>query len=65
MNPTTRFRWLIFNIVGHQGEHPSASIHAGNQAKVLQQWWAYTSIITSTLMKSDGEWKDVPMEQER
>jgi hypothetical protein len=58
MTPTPRLRFV---------ERPDiwAGSHTGKTLRVLQQWWAYDpDSYTEWVTKTNGEWRDVPLEKE-
>ena len=61
MTPTTRFRYVERDSHEHNGEH---FIHP-HRVQVLQQWWEpERNIIDMVAGKTQGEWRDIPLEEE-
>ncbi len=62
MTPTNRLRF-VEREVNEPVPHSNRFVYVGKR-RILQQWWeesAQFDVITDPL---DGEWRDVPIEQE-
>ena len=61
MTPTPKLRFVERDSYSHNGEH----FHEPHKVRILQQWWEIENI-TDALHNNilDGEWRDVPLEQE-
>jgi hypothetical protein len=61
MTPTTRFRYVERDSYEHNGEH---FIHP-HTVRILQQWWKVENITDAVHNNIlDGEWRDIPLENE-
>jgi hypothetical protein len=61
MTPTTRFRYVERDSYEHNGEHFTYP----HRVQVLQQWWEpERNIIDLVAGKTQGEWRDIPLEVE-
>jgi hypothetical protein len=61
MIATTRFRYVERDSYEHNGEH---FIHP-HRVRILQQWWEpERNIIDMVVGKTQGEWRDIPLEVE-
>jgi hypothetical protein len=61
MTPTTRFRYVERDSHEHNGEH---FIHP-HRVRILQQWWKVENVTDAVHNNVlDGEWRDIPLEQE-
>ena len=63
MTPTTRFRY-IERVIQIPVEHMSNTTR-GKFVRILQQWWEpERNIIDMVAGKTQGEWRDIPLEVE-
>lgn len=63
MTPTTRFRY-IERVIQIPVEHMS-NITRGEFVRILQQWWEpERNVIDMVAGKTQGEWRDIPLEEE-
>jgi hypothetical protein len=61
MTPTTRFRYVERDSYSHNGEH----FIEPHRVRILQQWWEpERNIIDMVAGKTQGESRDIPLEQE-
>jgi hypothetical protein len=61
MTPTTKFRYVERDSYSHNGEH----FIEPHRVRILQQWWEpERNIIDMVAGKTQGEWRDIPLEQE-
>jgi hypothetical protein len=57
MTPTTRFRYIERTVPINET--------TGKRVRILQQWWEpERNIIDMVAGKTQGEWRDIPMEEE-
>ena len=65
MTPTAKFRWLKLPAACDwwdvRTKHPSAVSAADDCMCVLQQWWA---VEREGQITPQGEWRDVPIEEQ-
>ena len=63
MTPTPKLRF-VERIVQFQIE-PMSNTTMGKTVRILQQWWEpERNIIDMVAGKTQGEWRDVPLEKE-
>jgi hypothetical protein len=62
MTPTTKFRYVERDSYEHNGEH---FLHP-HRVQILQQWWIPERNIIDAVVekKTQGEWRDIPLEVE-
>lgn len=61
MTPTTKFRYVERDSYSHNGEHFTEP----HRVRILQQWWEpEQNIIDMVAGKTQGEWRDIPLEVE-
>jgi hypothetical protein len=57
MTPTTRFRYIERTVPINET--------TGKRVRILQQWWQpERNIIDMVAGKTQGEWRDIPLEEE-
>jgi len=63
MTPTTRFRYIERDSYEHNGEHFTHP----HRVRILQQWWEPERNIIDAVAekKTQGEWRDIPLETEQ
>jgi hypothetical protein len=60
MTPTTRFRFIERNSYEKDGDFFIPT----NRVRILQQWWQpERNIIDMVAGKTQGEWRDIPLEE--
>jgi len=61
MTPTPKLRFVERDSYSHNGEH----FRDPHKVRILQQWWKVENV-TDALHNNviDGEWRDIPLEQE-
>ena len=71
MTPTAKFRWLEFHertigdAIRNAAAHPSAILNKnGVRVRVLQQWWEIGSPMPDGSIFTQGEWRDIPIEEQ-
>ena len=63
MTPTPKLRF-VERIIQFQIE-PMTNTTMGKKVRILQQWWEpERNIIDMVAGKTQGEWRDVPLEEE-
>ena len=63
MTPTAKFRWLEMWVEADitYDRHPSYIPTTRTKGRVLQQWWA---VEREGQITPQGEWRDVPIEEQ-
>ena len=60
MTPTAKLRFVERDSYSHNGEH----FIEPHRVRILQQWWEpEQNIIDMLAGKTQGEWRDVPLEE--
>lgn len=62
MTPTPKLRFIERDSYSHNGEH----FLEPHKVRILQQWWATDpACYEDWILKVNGEWRDVPLEEEQ